>query len=193
MWDFVQLESWSVLFTLSQKLNWPQKGSSEVPLGPGDLLWFPSVGIWSRFSTVSINTFVSVSLPNQLPFLTQGEARDQTFLHYGPIRHYKGREQVWQSKWCVYGNLERARLNQSQWAPINNLCSSLCGLDWNVFLFRVVQAGRDQRVKHLWMCTSLQSHCAQWEDSGKSTNNFPHYCFVAWFGVGGHWKNLQLL
>ena len=100
-----------VLLFLVRKLKWPEKGNSEVLLAPGDLLWFPLVGIWIRFSTVSINTVVSVSLPSQLPFSPQREARDQTFLNYSPIRHHKGREQIWQSKWCVYLNLERARLN----------------------------------------------------------------------------------
>lgn len=66
--------------------SWPeterlQKGNSEVLLAPGDLLRFPVAGIWIRFSAVSINTVVSVSLPNQLPFLPQREARDQTFLY----------------------------------------------------------------------------------------------------------------
>lgn len=63
---------------LRQKLNWLQRGNSGILFTPGDLLQLSFVGIWGQFYTVSINTVVSVSLPNQLPFSPQEEARDQT-------------------------------------------------------------------------------------------------------------------
>lgn len=67
---------------------------------------------------------------------------------------------------------------------------SLCGLDWNAFLFRAVQAARDQRVNRLWMRSSLQSHHAQREDLAQALIIFSYYYFVAWVGV---WRALKEL
>lgn len=94
MWllDFLPLAGWSVGPVYAQPDAVPaSERSSGVRLAPGDLLRRPFVGIWSPFSTVSVNTVVSVPLPNRLPFSPQGEARDQTFLRYRPLGRGKGR------------------------------------------------------------------------------------------------------